>query len=97
MDPHQDVWSRWSGGDGAPAWTFEKLGMDTDKMNQAGAAITPTGCKETGINNPALKGGVCCSNKVLHSGFNTFLTALKGGVLNPSARIKKNSDSWVKI
>jgi hypothetical protein len=40
------------------------------------------------INNPALKDGVCCSNKVLHSGFNTFSTALKGGVLNPSARIK---------
>jgi hypothetical protein len=32
--------------------------MDTDKMNQTGAAITPTGCKETEINNPALKDGV---------------------------------------
>jgi hypothetical protein len=41
------------------------------------------------INNLALKGEVCCSPEVLHSGFNTFLTALKGGVLNPSARMKK--------
>ncbi|MDR2618288.1 MAG: phosphoribosylformylglycinamidine synthase [Treponema sp.] len=40
------------------------------------------------INNLALKGEVCCSRKVLHSGSNTFLTALKGGVLDPSARIK---------
>jgi hypothetical protein len=28
----------------------------------------------------------------LQSGFNTFLNALKGGVLNPSARIKKPPD-----
>ena len=41
IDPHQDVWSRWTGGDGAPAWTLEKLGMDTDKLDAVGAAITP--------------------------------------------------------
>jgi len=40
IDPHQDVWSRWSGGDGAPAWTMEKLGMDTDLFDRSGAAVT---------------------------------------------------------
>jgi hypothetical protein len=40
IDPHQDVWSRWTGGDGAPAWTMEKLGMDLDKLDACGAAIT---------------------------------------------------------
>ncbi|MDR0497840.1 MAG: cellulase family glycosylhydrolase [Treponema sp.] len=40
MDPHQDVWSRFTGGDGAPAWTLEKLGMDPEKMDAVGAAIT---------------------------------------------------------
>nr|HPR31007.1 cellulase family glycosylhydrolase [Prolixibacteraceae bacterium] len=28
IDPHEDVWSRFSGGDGAPLWTFEIIGMD---------------------------------------------------------------------
>jgi len=40
IDPHQDVWSRWTGGDGAPAWTMEKLGMDLDLLDRCGAAIT---------------------------------------------------------
>ena len=43
----------------------------------------------TPINNLALKGEVCCLGKVFVSGFNTFLSALKGGVLNPSHTIKK--------
>jgi len=40
MDPHQDVWSRWTGGDGAPAWTMEKLGIDLAKLDKTGAVIT---------------------------------------------------------
>jgi len=40
IDPHQDVWSRWTGGDGAPAWTMEKLGMDLGLMDSTGAAVT---------------------------------------------------------
>jgi len=40
IDPHQDVWSRWTGGDGAPAWTLEALGMDITKLHLTGAAIT---------------------------------------------------------
>jgi len=39
MDPHQDVWSRRTGGDGAPEWTLEKLGMDLNKLEDSGAAI----------------------------------------------------------
>jgi hypothetical protein len=32
IDPHQDVWSRWTGGDGAPFWCFELAGLDPSKF-----------------------------------------------------------------
>ncbi len=37
VDPHQDVWSRFSGGDGAPGWTFEAIGMDVTRFAAAGS------------------------------------------------------------
>eukprot|EP01062_Namystynia_karyoxenos_P011620 TRINITY_DN14175_c0_g1_i1.p1 TRINITY_DN14175_c0_g1~~TRINITY_DN14175_c0_g1_i1.p1 ORF type:complete len:773 (+),score=218.31 TRINITY_DN14175_c0_g1_i1:283-2319(+) len=39
MDPHQDAWSRWSGGDGAPRWTLDLVGFDTLHLDEAGAAV----------------------------------------------------------
>ncbi|KNE57581.1 hypothetical protein AMAG_03273 [Allomyces macrogynus ATCC 38327] len=38
IDPHQDVWSRFSGGSGAPGWTFEVAGLDIRKFKATGAA-----------------------------------------------------------
>ncbi len=40
IDPHQDVWSRFTGGDGAPGWIFDLLGMDITKFHAAGVAFT---------------------------------------------------------
>ncbi|PTU30535.1 glycoside hydrolase family 5 protein [Stenotrophobium rhamnosiphilum] len=37
IDFHQDVWSRMSGGSGAPCWIFEKLGLNYQAFNAAGA------------------------------------------------------------
>ena len=39
IDPHQDAWSRWTGGDGAPAWTLEIAGMDLEKIAPTGSAV----------------------------------------------------------
>lgn len=38
VDFHQDVWSRMSGGDGAPGWTWEAAGLDFTRFRAAGAA-----------------------------------------------------------
>lgn len=37
VDPHQDVWSRFSGGDGAPLWTFEWAGLRPERFVAAQA------------------------------------------------------------
>jgi hypothetical protein len=39
IDPHQDVWSRWTGGDGAPAWTLDAAGFDLASLHRSGAAF----------------------------------------------------------
>jgi len=39
IDPHQDAWGRMSGGDGAPGWTFEAIGIDVTRFSETGAAI----------------------------------------------------------
>ena len=35
---HKDAWSCMSGGDGAPGWTFEAVGLDFSRFDAAGAA-----------------------------------------------------------
>lgn len=39
LDFHQDVWSRFTGGDGAPAWTLEAVGFDLKTLHRTGAAF----------------------------------------------------------
>lgn len=68
IDPHQDVWSRWTGGDGAPAWTMEKLGMDVDMMDRTGAAVTRQ-------RYSLYHGGKPCPKMIWPSNYNRYAAA----------------------
>lgn len=39
IDFHQDVWSRFTGGDGAPGWTLEAAGFQLEHLHETGAAF----------------------------------------------------------
>jgi len=38
VDFHQDVWSRMTGGDGAPCWLFDKVGIDYRRLAESDSA-----------------------------------------------------------
>ncbi|KAF9899697.1 hypothetical protein EC991_008437 [Linnemannia zychae] len=52
IDPHQDCWSRFSGGSGAPGWTFEAAGLDLTKFKATGAAYVHNTNQEAGDSPP---------------------------------------------
>jgi len=68
VDPHQDVWSRFTGGSGAPSWTLETVGFDVSLLDETGSSLTPEKFPETTSakmyghkTHPKMVWGMCCS------------------------------------
>jgi len=71
IDFHQDVWSRMTGGDGAPGWVFEKIGIDYTKLDDSDSAIVMQ--KRYDYKNPGTRQEknyptMCWSQNYRHSG-----------------------------
>jgi len=77
IDPHQDVWSRMSGGDGAPGWTFEKVGLDFTKFDEAEAALVMQYSYDP--NNPDSYPAIHWSSNALRFANGTMWTLFFGG------------------
>jgi hypothetical protein len=52
IDFHQDVWSRMSGGAGAPGWTLERVGLDFKRFPAAQAALVMQAAMDFDNPNP---------------------------------------------
>ncbi len=86
IDPHQDVWSRMSGGDGAPGWIFEKLGIDLTKLDESEAAFTMQ--KRYDPKNPDLYPQMSWSSNACRFANGTMWTLFFGGKdFAPSCKI----------
>jgi hypothetical protein len=87
IDPHQDVWSRLTGGDGAPAWTLEELGMRPELLDDTGAALTWE-------RYPEFHGGRPCPPMIWPSNYNRYAAAtmftlfFAGNTYAPDLRIR---------
>lgn len=95
IDPHQDVWGRAAGGDGAPAWTLEALGIDTGRLEAAGAILPRT---VTGITPPE-----CRPLMTWPAGNNRYAAAtmftlfFAGSVYAPDTRVgNENIQDWLQ-
>ena len=79
IDPHQDVWSCFTGVDGAPWWTLDAAGLNTDdsSLHDTGAAVLhqfwdateygemPRMCGHSSIGNSLQQPCLSCSLRVM--------------------------------
>lgn len=82
IDFHQDVWSRMSGGDGAPCWTFETAGIDYRNISASGAALVMQHARDFTDPNPAQKSypPMCWSSNYRYPACAIMFTLFFGGM-----------------
>ncbi|PPQ80789.1 hypothetical protein CVT26_015204 [Gymnopilus dilepis] len=91
---HQDVWSRYSGGSGAPAWTLELVGFDLHAIEESGGAWLHG---QRGGGHVEAERGLwpCGYHKLVASTMSTCFWA--GDVYTPKLRVKNKHDQEVSI
>ncbi|HOO73388.1 MAG TPA: cellulase family glycosylhydrolase [Spirochaetota bacterium] len=82
IDFHQDVWSRMTGGDGAPCWLFEKTGIDYTKISASGAALVMQHAHDFTDPNPLQKAypPMCWSSNYRYPACAIMFTLFFGGM-----------------
>jgi hypothetical protein len=96
MDPHQAVWSRMTGGDGAPAWTLEKLGIDLEKLEVTGATLNTARYLEQNKQRP-LGTMIWPSNYNRYAAATMFTLFFGGNTYAPETKIEgEPAQDWLQ-
>lgn len=82
IDPHQDMWSRFSGGDGAPGWTLEAVGFDVTRLAATGAAVLHP------LHDGALTPMLWTSNETKLATATMFTLFFGGSAFAPEVRVE---------
>jgi len=86
IDPHQDVWSRFTGGDGAPFWTLDAVGFKTDD-----SSIHDTGCAILHQHSPYFPKMMWTTNYGRLATATMFTLFFAGDVYAPGATISDST------
>ncbi|MBW0493636.1 hypothetical protein O181_033351 [Austropuccinia psidii MF-1] len=88
IDAHQDVWSRFSGGSGAPGWTLGLAGFEIENLVETGAAVL----HQFG----APRGVWACNHQKLATA-TMFTLFFAGHFFAPNRKLKRNQHKlWAR-
>ncbi|GAB5362339.1 hypothetical protein AAMO2058_000788300 [Amorphochlora amoebiformis] len=93
VDPHQDVWSRFTGGCGAPAWTLDLVGFDISALSTVGAAVTMQEYNPSSAHFPLM---LWPTNNFKHACATMFTLFWSGNDFAPNLRVGDSAYRIIK-